>query len=991
MTHNQPRLSQIAQAIGLALLYLLPGVLRAQTDRADSPPATHWIWCERERVTDVDAVFSKDFTVENRVTSAILRCVGESASLSIELNDGFIAELEPYAQLLTRDVTDQVRAGTNHVIVRSASCAGPSAIFVRLDLTFDDGSKRAIATDTNWSCKREGQAAAAQPVSFGAVRDRLLIPAERRVGISAVDNYEQWKQALGAKDGSDPASFLVSPGFEIELVRSAKPDEDSWVSVAFDPQGRVVIAKEKQGLLRMKLSADGADVIAAETINGELQECRGLLFAFGDLFVNANNSKGMYRLHSNGSDGFDKAELLYASSGGVGHGRNDIALGPDGMVYMIHGDSVDLPRDTPDFTSPFRAARRGEKSKEGHLLRVDPSGGPVQLVAAGLRNPFGIDFNTEGDVFTYDADAEFDMGSPWYRPTRVSHLVTGGDFGWRGVTGAWPPYYHDHPDNALPNLDIGKGSPTAVKFGTRSNFPDKYREALYILDWAYGRILAVHLTPRGSSYLMTAETFIKGRPLNVTDLDFASDGSMYFVTGGRGTRSGLYRIRFVGDRVLKKQDETAQRKARQEFAAASRRERRELEQLLQADLPETDLESVWQHLADTDPWIRHAARNVVERVIANKPQSAWSQRAFAETNVTAAMTALMAVTRSDNNALLPQIVRRLNELDWQHSSEADVLTALYCYKKCLLDGHGVPERLVAAARDKLAGLYPARSYPANQLLSELLIPMGSPDAVAKTLGLMTSTTNQAEQMHYLFVLRKVRGRWTPEQRRTYFEVLAGTRHYLGGQGMPDFLKKIREEAIASLGDGEREALAGLIDPPAEASPEEAVAARPFVRKWTVQELADSLGEVDNHRDLARGKSLFSAAVCAKCHRFAGQGTPIGPDLTSASSRFSRRDLLDAILTPSKVIAEKYRSIQVITTAGKSYVGQAALGGDYRSPILRLATDPLHPFKITEINKLDIELQRPSPTSWMPAGLVDTLTRDEILDLLAYIESRGAAK
>ena len=104
-----------------------------------------------------------------------------------------------------------------------------------------------------------------------------------------------------------------------------------------------------------------------------------------------------------------------------------------------------------------------------------------------------------GDLFTYDADAEFDMGSPWYRPTRVDQLVSGTDFGWRGVTGKWPPYFPDHADNALPTLDIGRGSPTAVAFGTNSNFPPDYRRALFILDWAYGRIVAVNLAPAATA------------------------------------------------------------------------------------------------------------------------------------------------------------------------------------------------------------------------------------------------------------------------------------------------------------------------------------------------------------------------------------------------------------------------------------------------------------------------------------------------------------
>lgn len=81
--------------------------------------------------------------------------------------------------------------------------------------------------------------------------------------------------------------------------------------------------------------------------------------------------------------------------------------------------------------------------------------------------------------------------------------------------GSWPPYDPDHPDNALPVLDIGKGSPTAVEFGDQSSFPPRYRNALYVLDWAYGRVLAVHLQPRGASYVAQAETFLQGQPLSV--------------------------------------------------------------------------------------------------------------------------------------------------------------------------------------------------------------------------------------------------------------------------------------------------------------------------------------------------------------------------------------------------------------------------------------------------------------------------------------------
>ena len=107
----------------------------------------------------------------------------------------------------------------------------------------------------------------------------------------------------------------------------------------------------------------------------------------------------------------------------------------------------------------------------------------------------------------------------------------------------------DKPSLIACKTVIGKGSPTGVKFGTKSQFPPHFQRALYVLDWAYGRIVAVHLIPHGAGYVARAETFLKGRPLNVTDLGFGPDGALYFVTGGRKTQAALYRVRYTGPAV----------------------------------------------------------------------------------------------------------------------------------------------------------------------------------------------------------------------------------------------------------------------------------------------------------------------------------------------------------------------------------------------------------------------------------------------------------
>ena len=272
--------------------------------------------------------------------------------------------------------------------------------------------------------------------------------------ITAFDDYTQWKLAQGNGTQSTEGQVSALPGFDVELLRKAQPEEGSWISMAFDPQGRLTISREDKGLLRLTLADDGKPG-PFETINDTLLECRGLLYAHGCLYANANNSKGLYRLRdSNGDDQFDEVKLLREFPGGVGHGRNDLALGPDGLIYSIHGDSVELPQaNIDDRTSPFRDGQLGKPQNQGHVIRTDRNGKHWELVAAGLRNPYGIGFNKDGELFTYDADAEFDMGAPWYRPTRLDHLVSGADFGWRGLTNQWPPYELDHADNGTANSD----------------------------------------------------------------------------------------------------------------------------------------------------------------------------------------------------------------------------------------------------------------------------------------------------------------------------------------------------------------------------------------------------------------------------------------------------------------------------------------------------------------------------------------------------------
>ncbi len=139
------------------------------------------------------------------------------------------------------------------------------------------------------------------------------------------------------------------------------------------------------------------------------------------------------------------------------------------------------------------------------------------------------------------------------------------------------------------------------------------------------------------------------------------------------------------------------------------------------------------------------------------------------------------------------------------------------------------------------------------------------------------------------------------------------------------------------------------------------------------------------RDFENGEKMYRAARCVVCHRFGGDGGATGPDLTQLASRFNLKDLTDAILDPSKVISDQYRATQIATTDGLQYTGRIV---SETEDAVHLLTDPESSTKIEEIPLLNIDERQPSPVSIMPRDLLKTLNREEVLDLLAYLLSRG---
>jgi len=929
----------------------------------------HWIRINATQPTGPaggEWIIRTSFELESEPVSVSVRLIFEKSSGSLQINGVMARRISAKEAKIEFDALSYLRKGRNKLSIKVKPTSPSKSSVIALELIGKDqlGNSFLIQTSPEW---KSPLGKVISQGDLGQEKWWSLPPLK----ISETDDYTQWKRASGAEAGTDPKTFKLLPGFEANLIHSAGPDEGSWVSLAIDKEGRVSIGREDKGIIRYTLNKGRTRIARTETINANLRECRGLLYAHDSLYVNANQSKGIFRLRDTTGDGlFDQQKLLHASEGGFGHGRNGLALGKDGKIYAIHGDSIKLPADIHDRTSPLRKHIKPFRPNEGHVIRMDPDGSNREIFCSGLRNPYGIAFNIDGEAFTYDADAEFDMGTPWYRPTRINHLTSGTDFGWRAVTGSWPAYYPDHPDNAQSTLDIGKGSPTGVAFGTKSKFPETYRKAFYVLDWTYGRILAIHLIPRGSSYTGAAEEFLRGQPLNLTDLDFGPDGAMYFVTGGRKTQSALYRVHYNKPIPAPRKLSTAETQ-RKRTSEEERSVRRKFELFHDANPPE-DLSlpnTNWLTGERTKLAEQYARHHHPEIFNLQKPRSASQLSMIYRFN---------PKTSEDNLKQLNSEASRYTEHTLRPNEK---LNHIYAFGHAMEQGQ-LPSETLQIIRQALRSEFPEKSFELNQYLAPIMIKLDPVSAVSQTMDLLEQSNDQHERIHYLYHLRHAKKGWSLKERRSYFQILNEYAAFLGGRGLPQALNRIRKDATATLSEKEKEELKQELNQKPTLPPMPDLSARKFVKQWKESDFEHDL-ELKN-TDLNNGKKVFHLALCSRCHRKGNEGYPIGPDLTYVSRRFSPQSLLTEILNPSKTIAENYQMTVLKLKDGRSLAGQIIPNLDYREPTLQLAENPLSPNKITKVQKADILERSESGISIMPPGLLNQIKKEEVLDLLAWL-------
>jgi putative heme-binding domain-containing protein len=839
------------------------------------------------------------------------------------------------------------------------------------------------------------------------------------------------------------ANLKLPDNFKAERLYSpGEKGQGSWVAMTFDNKGRMIASSQFGNLYRLSIPPIGADTaqkvqveklefkFPGDTSAFKIGFAHGLLYAFNSLYVMVNDEgdrtltrgSGLYRLQdTDNDDQYDKITLLKALDGRGEHGPHSIVLAPDKKsIYVVAGNFTRIPEmnryrafpaDTNHNLAPLIKDPNGHDNTVaahgGWIAHVDSSGRDWELVSAGFRNSFDLAFNEAGDMFTYDSDMEWDFGTPWYRPTRICHVTSGSEFGWRPGTLKWSPSY---ADNLPAVINIGQGSPTSFFSGQQARFPEKYRKAFYAFDWSFGIIYAIHMEPDGATYKAKGEEFISGSPLPLTDGIIGPDGAMYFLTGGRRLESDLYRVSYNGN--VSNTASTAPVALNEE-----QRLRRQLETYHERKPGAVDF--AWPHLKHKDRFIRYAARIAIQ----HQPVEEWQDKLLKEKDPVILSNAMIAFARQGDTTLVDRALQALMKVNYKSLNTTQQLDYLRAFE-LLISYMGMPANTVKnSATAFLNQYYPANNNELNRQLSKLLLYMQDPLAVKKTMALMATAkddnSNQntvtkssdlilrnlqygldiagllsrmppAQQTYYANVLSQAKTGWTPALQEKYFKWFKEAFAYKGGVSFVGFIEKARKNALAHVPQ-EKQAyfntISGSDMVTAAGNRLAATVQQPQGpgKRWTVQVAQPYIDSGIVQRDFDKGKAMFSATLCSSCHTIQGEGGAAGPDLTQIGKRFSYRDMIEAITDPSKTISDQYASVIINMKDGSSVLGRIISETNDKYTI---SQNPFAPQITRDIRKRDVVNTRLSNISAMPPGLINRLNPEELKDLLAYLKAGG---
>jgi putative heme-binding domain-containing protein len=201
---------------------------------------------------------------------------------------------------------------------------------------------------------------------------------------------------------------------------------------------------------------------------------------------------------------------------------------------------------------------------------------------------------------------------------------------------------------------------------------------------------------------------------------------------------------------------------------------------------------------------------------------------------------------------------------------------------------------------------------------------------------------------------------------------------LAGQKLPADIARVGVRTLRSSGRPDQ----GLMDVLTQAG-----GLTQGTRKPDAKEIEALTAEVRSRGDAVRGEAIYRRAElqCQKCHAIGGAGGAVGPDMSSIGASAPIDYLVESLLLPSKAIKEGYHSVLVTTKRGEQFTG-IKIRETKEAITLRTDQD-----KEVVIPLRRVENIMPSKVSLMPEGLTDSLTRNELVDLVAFLSALGKSE
>jgi putative heme-binding domain-containing protein len=997
-----------------------------------------WIWSTKTPGAEETVSFRRDFEVPDNVVSATISSSADNWH-RVWINGHLLGKEENWQKVTEFNIKPHLKLGSRNVIAVEAGNQGGAAGFAML-LQMELPNQRLIKinTDETWSFATTTtagwekanfnsstwqRAVVIEPMGRGPwgalIVEKNVTTAAKNLTIAAPLAAKKPAPAAGEVPAPSPVEdmtnkFKVAPGFRLEKLYDVPKPQGSWVSITLAENGSFICADQYGKLFQVRAPEAGKpdQTTQVTPLNAEIGGAHGLLWFQGALYVTVNESvggkAGVYRLADENKDGvFETPVLLKEMQGRGEHGPHSLVPSPDGKwIYFIAGNHTNLaPMDAsmpntawqedqllPRQPDPNGHAR-DRMAPGGWISRFTPDGKKWELVSMGYRNPYDLAFNLEGELFTYDADMEWDIGTPWYRPTRINHAIPGSEFGWRNGSGKWPAYYEDSLGEVV---DIGPGCPTGLLSGKGAKFPEKYQRAIYALDWTFATLYVIHLTAEGSGYTGKTEELIAGEGLPLSDAIIGADGHMYFTTGGRRTASAFWRVSYVG------KESTAPAKP---LAISKEMDQRRAFGEITLTGDASKLEALWQQLGSSDRTMRYAARVALEKI----PAAKWSSLLEKENDPWRVIHASMALARLNAKDLRATGLSALDRLDWAKLTQPQQINLLRATGLWAARTGEFSAAEKAKIFAKVDSAYPAQTDELNRELCRLLSYMQAPGVVARTLALMdqakpTPIPNWAElasrngkygssikkmlenspplqNTFYAYCLRAVKGPWKAGERERFFSWIGEAAKRSGGNSYIGFLNATRNEALANGTEAERK----TYGKDAQLKNTDHFANLPPIkgpgRNWTVEEVEKITASGLTGRNIENGKKMYQASLCAACHVIGTEGGAAGPQLNALGGRFSVRDIAEAIIDPGKVVSDQYAFSTIEKNDGSTLVGKIV---DEKDGKLIVAMNPFDMQQHTEIAKADVKSTKASVTSPMPPALINRLNEEELKDLLAFL-------